>query len=89
MLKYIEEELDSTATRYSPGASGNMLIGKVSSRRDFLKTLGISGGLVVGMQLLPAGAAFAMKPYPTGAEGMPTRRFPIRWCSWPLMEMAR
>lgn len=70
MLKYIEEELSKYATGSSPVATGNMLIGKCSTRRDFLKTLGISGGLVVGMQILPLRTAMAMEPYPTGAEGM-------------------
>ncbi|ASJ70906.1 xanthine dehydrogenase family protein molybdopterin-binding subunit [Granulosicoccus antarcticus] len=71
MLKYIEEELGGSTQNSTSAVAGNILIGKVSSRRDFLKTLGISGGLVVGLQLLPAGSALAMKPYPTGAEAMP------------------
>ncbi len=71
MLKYIDEEMQA-AKAFSPGnADRSVRLENVSSRRDFLKTLGISGGLVIGLQLLPSGSALAFDPYPTGAEGMP------------------
>ena len=71
MLKYIDEEMRSTGAVSPARGMGEFRIENVSSRRDFLKTLGISGGLVVGLQLLPAASALAFDPYPTGAEGMP------------------
>ncbi len=72
MLKYIDEEMRAARAAVSPDtARGAFRVENISSRRNFLKTLGISGGLVVGLQLLPSGSALAFDPYPTGAEGMP------------------
>jgi len=47
------------------------LLENISTRRGFLKTLGVTGGLAVALQFLPSGGASAFELYPTGAAGMP------------------
>jgi isoquinoline 1-oxidoreductase beta subunit len=49
-------------------APGRTVLTNVS-RRGFLK----GAGLVLAIQVVPAGVAHAMKPYLTGAEGMPNK----------------
>jgi isoquinoline 1-oxidoreductase beta subunit len=76
MMRYFEQaSAASAATGHDDlsvmaagmsAASGRTMITNVS-RRGFLK----GAGLVLAVQLLPAGAAHAFKAYPTGAEGMP------------------
>jgi isoquinoline 1-oxidoreductase beta subunit len=74
MLRYIQQTaaLDAAtpADRFpvagSAGESGSALITNVS-RRGFLK----GAGLVLSIQMLPAGVVQAFRAYPTGAAGMP------------------
>ena len=39
-------------------------------RRDFLRSVGVGGGLAVALHLLPASVARAYSPYPTGGASM-------------------
>lgn len=74
MLKHINQTLFDDPDK-APHSDQNtdVLIQNVSGRRNFLKTVGLGGGLVVALQLLPNKNALAFDPYPTGAEGMPNK----------------
>lgn len=43
------------------------------TRRNFIKSIGGAGGLVLAMQILPTRVAQAFEPYPTGAAAMPNK----------------
>ncbi len=68
MLHYLEQEAHKLEKREERRA----LIENVS-RRKVLGGALVASGLVLSIKVLPAGAREPLKPYPTGAEGMPDK----------------
>ena len=74
MLRYINEQsLQAGGVVAEPARDSGPAVISKPTRRQFIKSVGGAGGLVLAMQLLPAGRAEAFEPYPTGAEGMPNK----------------
>ncbi len=74
MLGYLAKDTDllnyeKTGEQIS---TPNFIIENVS-RRDVMKGMVATSGLVVAMQFMTTSEAQAFKPYPTGADGMPNK----------------